>query len=139
MGRRKSHLGGLCPLLAWVLLCLPDASSGVEERKRAFEVYSSALFDEELGDFTGVELELFLWDGAAEATLTVHGRGDPVKLRGAAKGHEVFVSVTDGKFVLELSGARRKKKFDGTLLLKQQGNVVWTEDLKIPRRRPGKT
>ena len=139
MGSRKSRLARLRPFLVCAVLFLLFGPLGAEEKKRAFEVFSDARFDEALGDFTGVELELFLWDGTAEATLTVHGRGDPIKLRGTAQGDEVSVSATDGEHVLELSGARHKKRFQGTLLLKRKGKTVWEESLRLPRRRLGKT
>lgn len=140
MGSRSSPPGRVCPFLVRVVLFLSLPSvAAAQGRERAFEVYSDARFDEESGDFQGIELEIFLWDGSAEATVTAHGRMDPVKLRGTARGEEVSVSAADGDLVLELTGTRRKKRFDGTLLLRRRGEVVWKETLRLPRRRYGKT
>lgn len=145
MGSRSSPPGRVCPFLVCpflvcaVLFLSLGFVAAAQERQRAFEVYSDARFDEESGDFQGIELEIFLWDGSAEATVTAHGRVDPVKLRGVARGAEVSVSVADGDLILELTGTRRKKRFDGTLLLRRRDEVVWKESLRLPRRRYGKT
>ena len=128
-----------CLLFLCALFLFAAGPLSGQEKKRAFEVYSDVRFEESEGDFAGVELELLIWDGSVDGTLSVHGRMDPLKMRGSSQGDEVSLFATQGELVLQLTGTRHKKKFDGTLLLRRKGEILWSQVLTLPRRSLSKT